>query len=123
VLQALPVVDAAVPTVWIHEVANGLRTAQKRQRIAEVAVMEFVGRLGPLPIHTIHLASDVMLVEVRRLALTHNLSAYDASYLAVAQKLSVPLAHSMAPSSAWDSSKLHSNAEWSFLPVSTSMHG
>ena len=91
VLQALPMVGAAVPSLWVHEVSNGLRSAQKSNRIAEEAVMEFVLLLGPLPIDTVLVPPKTMLVEVRLLALQRNLSAYDASYLALAQGLNLPL--------------------------------
>jgi len=91
VLHALPRLGAAVPSLWVHEVTNGLRTAQRSQRIAEAAVMEFVESLGALPIETVLVPPKTMLVEVRLLALQHNLSAYDASYLALAQGLNLPL--------------------------------
>lgn len=91
VLQALPRLGAAVPSLWVPEVSNGLRTAQKSQRIAEEEVMDFVDRLGALPIETVLVPPRTMLVEVRLLALQHNLSAYDASYLALAQGLNLPL--------------------------------
>ncbi|MEO6597452.1 MAG: type II toxin-antitoxin system VapC family toxin [Planctomycetota bacterium] len=91
VLHALPRVGAAVPSIWVHEVTNGLRTAQKHKRIAEEAVIEFVESLGPMPIETVLVAPKTMLVEVRKLSLQHNLSAYDASYLALTQSLGLPL--------------------------------
>lgn len=72
--------------------ANGLRTAQKSRRIAEAAVLEFVDLLGAMPIETVALPSWTALVEVRLLALAQDLSAYDAAYLALAQRLDLPLA-------------------------------
>lgn len=91
VLQALPFLGAAVPTIWIHELTNGLRTAQRATRITEGVVAEFVSQLGTLPINTIVLEAEVMFGDVRLAALRHDLSAYDASYLVLAQKLHVPL--------------------------------
>lgn len=91
VLAALPAAGAIVPSLWVYEVANGLRTAQKGQRIAEEAVAAFVQQLGLLPIETVFLPPQRTLVEVRLLALRHNLSAYDAAYLALAESMALPL--------------------------------
>jgi predicted nucleic acid-binding protein len=92
VLQALPKLGAAVPPLWIYEVTNALRTAQKASRLTEVAAMEFVEDLLRLPIEPVALPPRTMLVEVRLLAVQHNLSVYDASYLALAHGLGLPLA-------------------------------
>jgi predicted nucleic acid-binding protein len=92
VLLALPAAGAAVPSIWVHEVANGLRTAQKSQRIGEPAVSAFIASLGLLPVETIVQPPHVTLVDVRRLALAHNVSAYDAAYVVLAQGLGLPLA-------------------------------
>ncbi|MBK8099493.1 MAG: hypothetical protein IPK26_20480 [Planctomycetes bacterium] len=55
-------------------------------------MLEFVDLLGAMPIETVALPSWTALVEVRLLALAQDLSAYDAAYLALAQRLDLPLA-------------------------------
>jgi predicted nucleic acid-binding protein len=90
-LAAVPIVGAAVPTIWIYEVANGLRTAQRAGRLTEDAVAEFVDRLGLLPIDTVAMTAETMLGEVRLLALGQDLTVYDASYLILARRLAMPL--------------------------------
>lgn len=92
VLDALPRVGAVVPPIWILEVANGLRTARQRQRIDEVAATSFANLLRPLPVQTVFLDAGTMLCEVRLMALEHELSAYDASYLFLARCLRLPVA-------------------------------
>ncbi len=91
VLGALERVGAAAPTVWLYEVTNGLRTAQKSKRLSEDGAASFVRRLLPLPIDLMLLDRETMLGDLRRTALDHNLTAYDASYLVLAKRLRVPL--------------------------------
>lgn len=92
VLQALPRLGAAVPSLWVYEVANALRTAQRSLRITEQAATEFAEALGALPIEVVLAPPRTTLMEARLLAVQHNLSVYDACYLALARGLGLPLA-------------------------------
>lgn len=51
----------------------------------------FVAALELLPIQPVLVPSRSVLVDVQRLAIEQNLSGYDATYLALAQALALPL--------------------------------
>lgn len=81
---------AVVPTIWSLEVANVLLGAQRRQRISEAQVTRFVRLLGSLPINTD--AEPIDIIVLLSLGRRHSLSAYDAAYLELAERLGAPLA-------------------------------
>lgn len=94
-----PVADAAfnqlrderahVPALWWFEIRNTLAMAERRGRILESGVAEFLRRLDDLPIAADYEPdSAAMFILIRR----HRLTAYDAAYLELAQRLDVPLA-------------------------------
>ena len=98
--EATPGADAAldllresrafVPTIWSLEIANVLLVAQRRQRVSEAQVTRFVSLLGSLPI-TID-AEPIEISMLLSLGRRHSLSAYDAAYLELALRRSLPLA-------------------------------
>lgn len=78
-----------VPSLWAYEVQNGLATALRRNRLdsetldqALAALRRFDARMEP---------PQGLGLELQ-LARTHELSAYDAAYLAVAQAAGAKLA-------------------------------
>jgi predicted nucleic acid-binding protein len=80
-----------VPLLWFYEVGNGLVMAQRRKRIRQKQVDEFLARLRQLPIDsTEQVASEILMLPT--LAQTHQLTTYDAAYLALAEANHVPLA-------------------------------
>ncbi|MBE3599148.1 MAG: type II toxin-antitoxin system VapC family toxin [Limnochordaceae bacterium] len=91
VLDALVDGVAVVPAVWPVEVSNGLVTAQRRGRITPAETARFLSLIGRLPVQveSFELGSMASLVDAAR---EYNLSAYDASYLALAMSLGAPLA-------------------------------
>ena len=90
VLDQLRDGDAAVPSLWQLEVANVLLVAERRGRISEAQASRFVGLLEQLPIRV---DTDVVdVTNVLGVGRRHGLSAYDACYLVLAERLGVPLA-------------------------------
>lgn len=81
---------AWVPRIWIAEVANGIVTATRRQRIDPTKTLPILGALAKLPIEVHEL--DVGAPELADRALRDRLSAYDALYLHLAQRTGLPLA-------------------------------
>lgn len=83
------------PGLWRLEVANALRSLERRRAIApdaaEVAA-DILERLQPVFHETTRPA-----VELLKLARRFDLSAYDACYLALALELRLPLACSDGP--------------------------
>lgn len=82
--------EAAVPALWQLEVANVLLVAERRGRINEAQAARFLGLLVRLPIRIDMSPTDTtaLLAAGRR----HNLSAYDAAFLVLAERLAAPLA-------------------------------
>ncbi|MDX1920503.1 MAG: type II toxin-antitoxin system VapC family toxin [Candidatus Caenarcaniphilales bacterium] len=83
---------AYVPNLWWLEVANVLLMAQRRNRISQTNLNILFDFLSTLRIETdnergMKVAHDSIL-----LAREESLSAYDATYLVLAKKKSLPLA-------------------------------
>ena len=94
VLHALRGTRALVPSLWFYEVTNGLVSGLRRERTSDRGVETFLKSLTELPIDMQPTAGhqSAYSATVRRLAIEHKLSAYDASYLALAIEVAVPLA-------------------------------
>jgi len=91
ILASLSTRRAVVPSLWFYEVGNGLLMAHRRKRIALGQIEGFLTRLKNLPIDG---AQEVPheILDLPTLAQKHNLSNYDAAYLAVAIRRNLPLA-------------------------------
>ena len=79
---------AWVPGIWAHEMLNGLGKGVTRGRVDRQKAILFWREIQELPVQVVDTPADEKLLE---LALEHNLSLYDASYLslAVARKLAI----------------------------------
>ena len=79
-----------VPTLWHYESVNLLRNAVLRRRLTEPAAKQALHLLSEIPLETVdpiqHGRSAIL-----ETALRHRLSAYDASYLALADARGIGL--------------------------------
>jgi len=91
-LDRLETDEAFVPSIWPLEVANGLRSAERRGRITVADGARVRQLLLSLPIHVEPMDLAAALTDVTDLARTLELSAYDAAYVALAARLGLPMA-------------------------------
>ncbi len=90
VLDLLADDTAIVPSLWELEVSNVLLLGERRGRLTESQTTRFVALLGQLPILVDSASTD--MAAVIALGRQYTLTAYDAAYLALAQREGVPLA-------------------------------
>lgn len=83
---------AHTPAIWPLEVLNNLLVAERRKRVTSDETGQLLEFLATLPIEV----SAAELVDAGaselRLARQLNLTAYDAAYIALAQRRAIPLA-------------------------------
>ncbi len=92
VLDLLASEAAYVPGLWVLEFSNVLRKAANANKITLAQAEAFADMVGTLPLvvdYTPFTAADNM-----RLAIQYGLSSYDATYLALALRLKIPVAAS-----------------------------
>jgi predicted nucleic acid-binding protein len=92
VLAMLPDDEAVAPSIWPLEIANALRSAERRGRIDEADIPSVTRLLTALPIHVETLGLERTLADVLPLARATQLSAYDAAYVDLALRTGFPLA-------------------------------
>jgi predicted nucleic acid-binding protein len=81
---------AVVPSLWEFEVGNVLLVAERRGRLNEFEAARFLELLERLPINI-----DLAPIDIGALVAAgrrHELSAYDAAYLVLAERDGIPLA-------------------------------
>jgi predicted nucleic acid-binding protein len=83
---------AAVPGLWRLEIANGLRSAIRRKRIDKVFRDRAIAQLARLPITVDPDTDRYAWTTTIQLADRFGLTPYDAAYLELAQRLTLPLA-------------------------------
>jgi predicted nucleic acid-binding protein len=83
---------AVVPAIWPFEVANALRTAERRGRLDLADTARLRGLLEALPIEVEPIDLPTAVGDLVDLARTLDLTAYDAAYVALAARRGIPLA-------------------------------
>ena len=92
VLDRLTGEEALTPAIWALEVANGMRTAERRGRLDAAELPRIRELLGGLPVRIEVVELEQALGEVLEVARSLDLTAYDAAYLALASRRGLPLA-------------------------------
>ena len=89
-LPATTTHEVWVPALWLLEVGNPLMKAQRRKRIAADKRRKLAAAAAALRIGVDR--EPVAITALDELASRHGLSAYDAAYLELALRRSLPLA-------------------------------
>jgi predicted nucleic acid-binding protein len=92
VLSLVEADGALAPFIWPAEIANSLIVAERRGRLTHPAVQQATVIMSHLPITVDIPRVDEILGPILELARAHGLSAYDAAYLHLAARESLPLA-------------------------------
>jgi len=92
ILKRLEAEDAIVPEIWAFEIANSIFVSfTRRQRITGEQIREFITLLKALPIR-VESQSSHRNIDLESLARRRNIAAYDAAYIDLAARFSLPLA-------------------------------
>lgn len=83
--------DAITPIIWPLEVANVIAVSERRKLIRPAQSAAFLEELGHLPIQVERVNDDRAFGSILECARRYRLSAYDASYLYLAMRESLPL--------------------------------
>jgi len=84
--------SVVVPALWSLEVSNVLVMSERRQRITPAERVRLVQTLNSYPVQVDLECVDLAHLTLADLARQHHLTVYDAAYLEVATRLSLPLA-------------------------------
>jgi len=92
VLASMTEATALVPSIWCLEVANVIVRAEKKFGLMEARSTEFMRALQQMHIQIDPETSSHAMGDIVHIARRYNLSAYDAAYLELALRESLPLA-------------------------------
>jgi predicted nucleic acid-binding protein len=83
---------AFVPSLWRPEIANALQVAVRRKRIDAAHRDRYIEKLQQLPIEVDSETDKQAWNATLQLSERHNITVYDAAYLELALRRSLPLA-------------------------------
>lgn len=84
--------NVVAPAIWPFEVANALLVGERRKRVTVAQVTSLLLRIADLPIAVDPAHVDHAFLQTLPLARQMQLDEYDAAYLELALRLSLPLA-------------------------------
>lgn len=79
------------PTLWTYEMLNLLKSALKRKRLTQKQATRGLQLLSKIPIRLIEPQGLEVQERIFTLSIKHDLSAYDASYFELADRLNLEL--------------------------------
>jgi len=91
-LQQITNEEVWVSSLWWHEIGNVIVSARRRKRITDNDASGLMQLYAALPVHTDVAYGSELLERTHRLAMSYNLSAYDAAYLELAERKQAGLA-------------------------------
>ncbi len=83
---------AFVPALWRWEIVNALLSVERRQRAAHAEIAGHIQFFRSLPIEVNEACLEQVWSATHLLAQKHKLTSYDAAYLDLAMRRSLPLA-------------------------------
>lgn len=93
ILKQLAAGDTAtVPVLWFYEASAVLSRAQNNGTLAASKAAQFIAELQSLNITADPDSAARVFTDVHRVALAYRLTSYDAAYLELAMRQSLPLA-------------------------------
>ena len=84
--------QALVPSIWGLDLASVMLKAERQGVLTDERAARFLRMLSALPIEADGRTAHHALTTTLQLARQYRLSSYDAAYLELAQRLSLPLA-------------------------------
>jgi len=84
--------EAIAPPIWPFEVANALLVGERRKRVTVAQVTSVLSRIAELPISVDSVRVDRAFERILSCARQEQLTEYDAAYLELALRESLPLA-------------------------------
>jgi predicted nucleic acid-binding protein len=84
--------QALVPAIWPFEVGNALLVGERRKRLTIAQVTSVLQRLADLPLTVDPVRLDRAFGQILAVARQEQLTEYDAAYLELALRESLPLA-------------------------------
>jgi predicted nucleic acid-binding protein len=84
--------EALTPAMWPMEVANALLMAERRKRITDSQLTDLLRRISALAILVEPVQTKDVFEQILPVARRHGLSQYDAAYVELALRQSLPLA-------------------------------
>jgi predicted nucleic acid-binding protein len=81
-----------VPAVWPLEVANAMLSAERKKRMTVAQATAFLARIAGFPISIDAMPLGRAFDQVLSVGRQHRLTAYDAAYLELALRETLPLA-------------------------------